>query len=433
MSSKQTQRTGQGRTGRAAPAVATTGRRRVTASRAAGAAASPAKKPARPQPQSAAALSPFPPIADYAFLSDCHTAALIAPDGSVDWMCVPSFDSPSVFGALLDREAGSFRFGPFGINVPTARSYDPGTNVVITSWHTPAGWLEVRDALTAGQRSGEDLVTPHTRPPIDVDADHMLVRTIRCIEGSVQVELVCEPAFDYGRTPATWTVLDGDRHRADASGAGVTVRLATDLAVGIEGSWVRADHTLTEGEECSARSRGRTGSPCRPTPPTPGRASRSRAACGATTGRRAHPRPPVARIHQRSALAIKGLTYMPTGATVAAATTSLPETPGGERNWDVPVHVDARLDVHPAGVALPEPRLGGRRVHAVHRRRRADGERCPADHVRHSMAGATSPRRCARTCRATRRARSGSATVPSTSARTTCSARCSTRSCCTPA
>ena len=148
--------------------------------------------------------SPFPPIADYAFLSDCHTGALIAPDGSVDWLCVPAFDSPSIFGNLLDRGAGSFRFGPDGINVPNARTYVPGTNVLLTTWHAPAGWVEVRDALTMCLRTGPDLVTPHTRPPTDVDAEHMLVRTVRCLEGSVEVELFCEPLFDYGREVATW-------------------------------------------------------------------------------------------------------------------------------------------------------------------------------------------------------------------------------------
>ena len=94
--------------------------------------------------RSAAAPSPFPPIADYAFLSDCHTGASIAPDGAVDWLCVPAFDSPSVFGTLLDRGAGTFRVGPFGINVPTARVYVPGTNVVETTWKPP----------TAGSWSG---------------------------------------------------------------------------------------------------------------------------------------------------------------------------------------------------------------------------------------------------------------------------------------
>jgi hypothetical protein len=87
-------------------------------------------------PQSAAAPSPFPPIADYAFLANCHTGALVALDGTVDWLCVPRFDSPSVFGALLDRQAGGFRFGPFGINVPTARVYEPGTNTLHHLDHT---------------------------------------------------------------------------------------------------------------------------------------------------------------------------------------------------------------------------------------------------------------------------------------------------------
>ena len=80
--------------------------------------------------QSSAAPSPFPPIADYAFLSNCHTGALVAADGAIDWLCVPAFDSPSVFGSLLDREAGFFRLGPYGINHPSARHYEPGTNVL---------------------------------------------------------------------------------------------------------------------------------------------------------------------------------------------------------------------------------------------------------------------------------------------------------------
>ncbi len=133
--------------------------------------------------QSAAAPSPFPPIANYAFLSDCHTGALLAPDGSIDWLCVPRFDAPSVFGSLLDREAGLFRLGPFGVTVPSDRHYVPGTNVMVTTWKTPSGWLEVRDALTLGPTTHEDEVTPHTRPPADDDADHMLVRTVRCLEG----------------------------------------------------------------------------------------------------------------------------------------------------------------------------------------------------------------------------------------------------------
>src|SRR5437588_8947572 len=170
-----------------------------------------------PQEQSAAAPSPFPPIADYAFLSNCHTGALVAPDGAIDWLCVPRFDAPSVFGSLLDRQAGSFRFGPFGINHPATRIYEPGTNVLATTWKTPSGWILVRDALTLGPRQGEDTVTPHTRPPSDDDGDHMLVRTVLCLDGAVEVELVCEPRFDYGRADAEWSLTDDDRSTAIAS------------------------------------------------------------------------------------------------------------------------------------------------------------------------------------------------------------------------
>jgi len=202
----------------------------------------PAKEP---QEQSAAAPSPFPAIADYAFLSNCHTGALVAPDGAIDWLCVPRFDAPSVFGSLLDRQAGSFRLGPFGVNHPTTRIYEPGTNVLVTTWKTPSGWILVRDALTIGPRDHEDKIIPHTRALPDYGADHMLVRTVLGLEGRVAVELVCEPAFDYGRVSAQWTAVDGDGHAADASGAGQTIRLCSDLSLGIEGNSVRARHLPT--------------------------------------------------------------------------------------------------------------------------------------------------------------------------------------------
>jgi len=285
--------------------------------------------------QSAAAPSPFPPIADYAFLSDCHTGALVAADGAIDWLCVPSFDSPSVFGSLLDREAGTFRFAPFGINHPTARAYEPGTNVFVTTWKTPNGWVVVRDALTIGPWDHEDQITTHTRPPADDDADHMLVRTVECVEGEVEVELVCEPVFDYGRTPAEWELVNGDRHVADATGAGQKIRLRSDLALGVEGTRVRGRHALSTGDRayCALSWAEELAAP----EDVDEAAAKIKATEHFWRSWLGHARLPDHRFRdpiQRSALTIKGLTYMPTGATVAALTTSLPETPGGERNWD---------------------------------------------------------------------------------------------------
>jgi GH15 family glucan-1,4-alpha-glucosidase len=280
------------------------------------------------------APSPFTPIADYAFLSDCHTGALVAPDGSVDWLCVPRFDSPSIFGSLLDRGAGRFRLGPFGINVPAGHLYEPGTNTLLTSWKTPTGWATVREALTMGPRRGEDTVTPHTRPPTDEDADHMLVRTIVCVDGSVEVELVCEPAFNYGRVPGEWS-LSEDRRSAQATGAGQTITLTTDMLIGIEANQARARHVLKEGEQIYCALSWDDGAP------VPSTIQEANDQLNATTrfwrhwlARARIPDHEFRPLIQRSALAIKGLTYMPTGATVAALTTSLPETPGGERNWD---------------------------------------------------------------------------------------------------
>ena len=94
-----------------------------------------------------AGTSLFPPIADYAFLSDCETTALVAPSGAVEWMCIPRMDSPSVFGALLDRDAGWFRVGPAEAAVPVARRYLPGTMVLETTWSARGGWLVECQAL----------------------------------------------------------------------------------------------------------------------------------------------------------------------------------------------------------------------------------------------------------------------------------------------
>lgn len=198
-----------------------------------------------PQLQGAVARSPFPPIASFAFLSDCHTGALVAPDGSVAWLCPPRFDAPSVFATILDRQAGYFRFGPFDVNAPSARNYEPGTNVLVTTWKTPTGWAEVRDALTILPRSEPDTTTPHTRAPGDDDAGHCLVRTVTCLDGHVELELICEPVFDYGRTEADWVPTDA--HCATASGAGTALRLRSDLQLGVQGG-----HGLARrGSDCN--------------------------------------------------------------------------------------------------------------------------------------------------------------------------------------
>src|SRR6201990_2570046 len=149
--------------------------------------------------------SAFPPIAEYAFLSDCETCALVAPSGAVEWMCLPRFDGPSVFGAMLDRDAGPFRLGPADTHVAAARRYLSGTMVLETSWGTRLGWLIVRDVLLIGpwhdtdERSGT-----HRRAPTDHDADHVLLRTMRCVNGSVEGQLECDPIFDYGPRHAQW-------------------------------------------------------------------------------------------------------------------------------------------------------------------------------------------------------------------------------------
>jgi len=208
-----------------------------------------------PQAAQARVTSPFPPIAEYAFLSDCEVNCLIAPSGRVEWMCLPRPDSPSVFAAVLDRAAGNFHFGPSGVQVPAGRRYLPGTLVLETTWRTRTGWLIVRDAMCIGpwyhsqRRSGT-----YRRPPSDSEAEHILLRTARCVVGSVELSLDCQPVFDYGQAAAKWEYAGTGYNEAIASGGQdeVPIRLVTDLRVGFEGPGAHATKTLRQGERAYA-------------------------------------------------------------------------------------------------------------------------------------------------------------------------------------
>jgi GH15 family glucan-1,4-alpha-glucosidase len=296
-----------------------------------------ALRTSRPQ---LAGHSSFPPIADYAFLSDCENSCLIAPSGAVEWMCLPRPDSPSVFGAMLDRAAGNFRLGPYDVAVPTARRYLPGSLMLETTWQTRTGWIIVRDALTMGPwHNRDERSRTHRRTPTDYDAEHVLLRTVKCVSGTVELALRCEPSFDYGREQATWS-YDGDGYgSAVATPSGrrgdiPAVRLTTSLRLGVEGRAAQARTRMQEGDTAFV-ALGWSPLPL----PTTWEEAEERMWRTAehwrqwiTQGR--FPDHPWRAFLQRAALTLKGLTYAPTGALLAAATTSLPETPGGERNWD---------------------------------------------------------------------------------------------------
>jgi alpha,alpha-trehalase len=281
--------------------------------------------------------SPFPPIGEYAFLSDCETTALVAPSGAVEWLCLPRMDGPSIFGALLDRDAGTFRLGPADQSVPAGRRYLPGTMIVETTWGTRTGWVIVRDLLLIGPWHHEDeRSNTHRRSPTDYDADHVLLRTLRCVNGSVEINMECSPVFDYGRRHPTWEYTGSGYHeaRATAEGFDLHVDLTTDLRLGFEGHRARARTTMRDGDLAFvALSWSPHGAP---------KTFEDAYGCVVRTADYWHewlshgefPDHPWRGYLQRSALTLKGLSYAPTGALVAAATTSLPETPGGQRNWD---------------------------------------------------------------------------------------------------
>ncbi len=281
--------------------------------------------------------SPFPPIADYAFLSDCEVCALVAPSGTVEWMCLPRFDGPSIFGAMLDRDAGSFKLAPVDTSVPAGQRYLPGTMVLETTWGTRTGWIIVRDVLLIGPwHHDNERSNTHRRSPTDNDADHVLLRTLRCVNGRVEMHMECEPRVAYGRKPVRWEYADGGYGKAVARAEDEDLRLTltTDLRIGFEGGRARARTTLRDGDTAFvALSWSEHGAP-ESYDDAYHRLVYTADYWHEWLSHGEFPDHPWRTYLQRSALTLKGLTYAPTGAMIAAATTSLPETPGGERNWD---------------------------------------------------------------------------------------------------
>jgi len=192
----------------------------------------------------------FPPIADYGFISDCENCCLVAPDGSVEWLCLPRPDSPSVFGALLDRTAGNFRFGPTGTLVPHHRRYVPGTMVLETTWHTPTGWLLVEDLLVVQPVADEARRPDYRRSPGDSAATGTLLRLATCIEGHVEVVANAVPVFEYGVQTGMWD-YEGDGYKT------MTVRppvgdpvltVTSSIRLGAVGARCYGRSTLNKGE-----------------------------------------------------------------------------------------------------------------------------------------------------------------------------------------
>jgi len=267
----------------------------------------------------------YQPIQSYGIIGNMQTAALVAISGSIDWLCWPRFDSPSLFGALLDDERGGrFSIAPVGDDVTAKQYYWPDTNVLVTRFLTPDGVAELEDFMPAG-------------PDVPPDWRVRLVRRLRVVRGRIRFTMRCQPAFDYARAPSEVTLR---RFGAVFQGGGLTLALSANVPLQRdERGGVSADLTLDEGEHRAFVLR-------------PLGDGESDATCAAPDVRGADElfqatvrfwRKWLSQCHyagrwreivQRSALVLKLLTYEPTGAIVAAPTCSLPESVGGGRNWD---------------------------------------------------------------------------------------------------
>ena len=269
------------------------------------------------------------PIAEHGMVGDLHTVALVGTNGTIDWYCCPAFDSPSVFGSLLDaKKGGYYALAPSGDDWSSKQLYFPDTNVLITRFFTPGGVGEVQDFM-----------------PIEGGPErhrHRLIRSVVVIRGEMEFVLECMPAFDYGRA----------EHEVEMHPHGVLFR-SRGMSIALEGAikrvmgegrtierfgagGVRAPFTLQAGQSQSfVLESVPQDHICRPFPE---RAIRDSFEATVMYWRRwlsrAHYKGRWREMVLRSALTLKLLTYAPTGAIVAAPTTSLPEHIGGPRNWD---------------------------------------------------------------------------------------------------
>jgi GH15 family glucan-1,4-alpha-glucosidase len=261
------------------------------------------------------------PIAEHGLIGDLHTVALVGTEGTIDWYCCPRFDSPSVFGAILDSERGGhYRLRPAVEGWTTKQLYFPDSNVLITRFLTPEGVGEVEDFMPVGQ-------THHGAHR------QRLIRRVVAVRGRMHFELECAPRFDYGRQRQS---AERHAHGALFRAPSCTLALETETPIELVGGDVRASFVLDPGEsatfilehvEGDYEPHGHTADETRELFEGTVEHWRRWLARSRYTGRWRE-------TVQRSALTLKLLTYQPTGALVAAPTTSLPEQMGGERNWD---------------------------------------------------------------------------------------------------
>jgi GH15 family glucan-1,4-alpha-glucosidase len=262
-------------------------------------------------------------IEDYALIGDCHSAALVGRDGAIDWGCFPRFDSPSVFAKVLDAaRGGHFTVAPYGGGPSTSRAYMPDTNVLVTTFQTPSGVLELTDFMATS-----------------VHQHHTIVRRARCIGGSIDVEMTCAPRFEYGLFSPGF--IQRGPYAAEIVGGADALDLRCSHPVERLPSAIIARWSLGEGEQAWMELTWRPGHSDAPQPIDPAAlAERSSNALDDAVEfwrnwlTQCWYEGDHAEFVHRSALALKAMTYSPTGALVAAPTSSLPEFIGGPRNWD---------------------------------------------------------------------------------------------------